>query len=152
MNLILDTNILIALVRSKNINDLHAFINPDQKKLYISIVTEAEIRSFSIRNQWGVGRMDILESFLDEVGIIDINQSLIKVYVEIDSFSQRSNAAFTNYNFSSPRNMGKNDLWIASSAAFLGLKLITTDTDFDHLDGIFFEVKRINPAEFVTFF
>jgi len=35
--------------------------------------------------------------------------------------------------------MGKNDLWIASTAALLGLKLITTDADFNHLHDVFIE-------------
>jgi tRNA(fMet)-specific endonuclease VapC len=48
--------------------------------------------------------------------------------------------------------MGKNDLWIASLAALLGLKLVTTDSDFDHLHKVFFEVRKINPEEFIQFF
>ena len=31
--------------------------------------------------------------------------------------------------------MGKNDLWIAAVAKVLAIPLITTDGDFDHLDG-----------------
>ena len=36
--------------------------------------------------------------------------------------------------------MGKNDLWIAATAYVTGSKLITSDKDFDHLDGEYFEV------------
>jgi len=39
--------------------------------------------------------------------------------------------------------MGKNDLWIASTAALLGLKLVTTDADFNHLHQVFMEVEYI---------
>jgi tRNA(fMet)-specific endonuclease VapC len=45
--------------------------------------------------------------------------------------------------------MGKNDLWIASTAALLGLTLVTTDKDFDHLHLVFMEVKRITPETLV---
>jgi len=48
--------------------------------------------------------------------------------------------------------MGKNDLWIASLAALLSLKLVTTDADFDHLNDVFFEVGRIAPEKFSQFF
>ncbi len=41
--------------------------------------------------------------------------------------------------------MGKNDLWIASTAALLGLKLVTTDADFNHLDQVFLEVQYLEP-------
>jgi len=37
--------------------------------------------------------------------------------------------------------MGKNDLWIAATAYTLNATLVTTDTDFDHLDGEFIEVN-----------
>jgi tRNA(fMet)-specific endonuclease VapC len=62
------------------------------------------------------------------------------------------NADFKSYPFKTPRNMGKNDLWIASLSALLGLKLITTDADFDHLHNIFIEVKKLSPADFLPFF
>jgi len=48
--------------------------------------------------------------------------------------------------------MGKNDLWIASLAAMLNLTLLTTDADFDHLHGVFFDVRKINSTEFLPFF
>ncbi len=41
--------------------------------------------------------------------------------------------------------MGKNDLWIASTAALLGLKLVTSDADFNHLHQIFIAVQFIKP-------
>jgi len=43
--------------------------------------------------------------------------------------------------------MGKNDLWIALTAALLGLTLITTDADFDHLNGSFFDVRKIDTID-----
>jgi len=48
--------------------------------------------------------------------------------------------------------MGKNDLWIASVAAIMNLTLITTDADFDHLNSVFFNVKKINANDFLPFF
>jgi tRNA(fMet)-specific endonuclease VapC len=41
--------------------------------------------------------------------------------------------------------MGKNDLWIAATASVLKARLLTTDHDFDHLDGIFLDVLYIDP-------
>jgi tRNA(fMet)-specific endonuclease VapC len=79
---------------------------------------------------------------------MDINQLYLNIYAEIDAYSQRLNPSFENYSFDTPRNMGKNDLWIASLAALLGLRLITTDADFDHLHNVFFEVKKIDPIDF----
>jgi len=39
--------------------------------------------------------------------------------------------------------VGKNDLWIAATAQVTNSKLVTTDKDFDHLDGVFIDI--INP-------
>lgn len=39
--------------------------------------------------------------------------------------------------------MGKNDLWIAATASVLKTKLLTTDMDFDHLDGVFLDLERV---------
>lgn len=119
--------------------------------LYISIVSEAELKSLSIRNNWGAHRKNSLDNILDIVDIVDVNKSSVNTYAEIDAFSQRLNPGF-KYSFDTPRNMGKNDLWIASVASLLGLKLVTTDADFDHLHNVFFEVKRIAPKEFIPFF
>jgi tRNA(fMet)-specific endonuclease VapC len=83
--------------------------------------------------------------FVNESVIIEISEAIADIYPEIDAFSQRRNPAFSDYAFATPRNMGKNDLWIASSAALLALKLVTTDSDFDHLDHAFIDVERINP-------
>jgi tRNA(fMet)-specific endonuclease VapC len=99
-----------------------------------------------------VHRINKLDDFLDQVNIVEINQLYVNTYVEIESFSQRRNDQFLEYGFNSPRNMGKNDLWIASLAALLSLRLITTDNDFDHLNDVFFDVLKIRPEQFVNFF
>jgi predicted nucleic acid-binding protein len=39
--------------------------------------------------------------------------------------------------------MGKNDIWIAATVNVTGATLLTTDQDFDHLDGVFLARERI---------
>jgi tRNA(fMet)-specific endonuclease VapC len=152
MNLLFDTNIILFIVRANNYKGIINFLNPDNSPIYISLASEAEIKSIAMQNNWGTNRISKLDNFLDEVNIVEINQLYINAYVEIESFSQKRNNQFLEYNFSSPRNMSKNDLWIASLAALLSLRLITTDNDFDHLHSIFFEVHKIQPKQFVAFF
>jgi len=152
MTLLLDTNIILNITRSKDIDGIIDFVNPDNSPLYISVVSEAEIKSIAFRKKWGANRLDILNGFLESCQIVDVTQTFVNIYAGIDAYSQRLNPNFETYPFDTPRNMGKNDLWIASLAALLGLKLVTTDSDFDHLDNAFFEVRKIDPAEFVPFF
>jgi len=148
---LLDTNILLNIVRLGDFKGVMQFINPYNEVIYISVVSEAEIRSISLKNKWGEKRQDILYNFLSEINIVEINQSYVNIYAEIDSYSQRANPSFHTYQFDTPRNMGKNDLWISSLAALLGLELVTTDGDFDHLHNVFFPVRRIDPNDFIRF-
>lgn len=89
--------------------------------------------------------MQILDNILSEIVVIEINENLTQTYCEIDAFSQRKNPSYKDYEFLTPRYMGKNDLWIASTATLLGLKLLTSDADFNHLHQIFMEVQFIKP-------
>ena len=69
MNLLLDTNIILNILRAKDYVSAKKFINPDNALLYISIVSEAEIKSLAIRNRWGVNRLDFLDNFLNTITI-----------------------------------------------------------------------------------
>ncbi|EHQ29616.1 PilT protein domain protein [Mucilaginibacter paludis DSM 18603] len=109
-----DTNIVLICIRSDNYEEILRFVNPQNVPVYISIATEAEIKSIAIQNNWGMTRRLKLDAFLDQVNIVEIGQALMNAYVQIDSFSQCRNPAFKMYPFPTHRNMGKNDLWIAS--------------------------------------
>jgi len=152
MSLLFDTNIIINIMRAKDRSGIINFLNPNNDNIYISVVSEAEAKSLSVRNNWGINRQNLLDSFLDGVNVVEVNQLLVPGYTEIDTFSQRSNPGFSDYAFDTPRNMGKNDLWIASLAALFDLKLVTTDSDFDHLHNTFFEIIKIQTGDFNRFF
>jgi tRNA(fMet)-specific endonuclease VapC len=151
-NVLLDTNIILNLIRARNYQKVFNFVIPENCKIFTSIVSEAEIHSIAIRQNWGKRKLNILDGFLLSLTIVEVNPLLVPAYAQIDSYSQRRNKSFGSYPFKTPRNMGKNDLWIASVAAMLNLQLVTTDSDFDHLHKVFFDVRKINPTEFVQFF
>jgi tRNA(fMet)-specific endonuclease VapC len=147
MNLLFDTNILIYISRDKSEHKILDFVNPKLKDIYVSYASIAEIESIAFQSNWSNRKIKRLESFLEEVQIIEIDDTLLKTYVNIDAFSQRKHQNFTEYAFSTPRNMGKNDLWIASTASLLNLTLITTDGDFDHLESHFITLNKILPEQ-----
>ncbi len=66
---------------------------------------------------------------------------MYRLYADIDTFSQGKHETRTLT--TSARNMGKNDLWIAATTAVLRANLLTTDKDFDHLDGVYFQVTKV---------
>lgn len=147
MNLLLDTNIIINICRAPQYSTILKYLNPKNDALYMSLASYAEIMSFAVKNKWGIKRLDKLNEFVASVRVIEITDFLVGFYVEIDTFSQRKNPNFVEYNFSSAITMGKNDLWIAATAAFLDLQLVTTDKDFDHLNEVFCSVRYIVPQD-----
>lgn len=151
MNLLLDTNVLVYISRTKDTDSVIDFVAAEGANLYISVVSVAEIRSLAIRNKWGAARCNLIESFWDRINVVEITELYVNVYAQIDAYSQRLNPDFIDYPFTTPRNMGKNDLWIGSLAALLGLELVTTDGDFDHLHNVFFPVRKISPNDFLRF-
>ncbi len=43
--------------------------------------------------------------------------------------------------------MGKNDLWIAATAALTDARLLTSDRDFDLLDNVFLSLELVRAPE-----
>jgi tRNA(fMet)-specific endonuclease VapC len=147
MNLLFDTNIILYITRDESQMKILDFVNPTNQDVYISYASVAETESIAFQNNWGKRKIKCFEDFLEEVQIIEIDDTLLKTYVNIDAFSQRKHQYFTEYAFQTPRNMGKNDLWIASTASLLNLTLITTDGDFDHLESHFISLNKILPEQ-----
>lgn len=146
MNYLLDSNILLVYLRDIGlktyIEDNYAPFDPPNIPI-ISIVTVGELKALALKNNWGPTKLHALELLLQQHIIADINaEDVIERYAEIDAFSQgRLKNRPLNM---SARNMGKNDIWIAATAAVIGAKLITIDNDFDHLNGAFLEVIKID--------
>ena len=139
---LLDTNMVILYLRSHpTAYQIDSMYNPlgEENTALISVVSVGELRSLGLMNAWGKARMKRLDSLLSELLITDINvEKVIEMYAEIDAYSQNRLPIKPLNN--TPRNMGKNDIWIAATAAVTEAKLITIDKDFGHLDGIYLDV------------
>ena len=136
---IIDSNILLNYVRrsplAEKIEERYALTTADPAPL-ISIVTEGELRSLALRLAWGAQRRQLLDDLLAYVTILPLPfLDVIDVYAEIDDYSRRGGVT-----------MGKNDLWIAATAALTGARLLTTDKDFDHLHDVFLQRDWLDPA------
>lgn len=151
-NLIYDTNIVLGIIRSKKTEELIEYINPNDKDVYTSVIVEGEIKSIALRNKWGKEKMAKLDFYFNRFSFLEVTKTFVNTYVEIDTFSQRLNPIFPEYFFDTPRNTGKNDLWIASTASLLGLELVTTDADFNHLHNIFLDVRTIDADSLKKYF
>jgi tRNA(fMet)-specific endonuclease VapC len=142
---VLDTGILVHYARQSATYQLieqnEGLTKPDCIP-FISVVTYGEILSFAIQHSWGANKISKLKSWLNKLVVLDINstdQPLLETYAEIDSFSKNK---LQSNPLGRSITMGKNDLWIASTAKVAGATLLTIDGDFDHLNGIFITVKK----------
>lgn len=126
---LLDTNILLALVRGEELGshiDQSFGLRRARQLHLICIVSHGEIWVLARRNNWGPRKRQTLQIILDNLVTVHLDHpAVIEAYVHLDLFSQNHPQG--------ARNMGKNDLWIAAAARASGATLLTTDQDFAHL-------------------
>lgn len=148
MKYVLDTNIIVIYIRKNKllINRVEEACAPfdDENESMLCVVSVGELLSFAEQNEWGAAKIAAIHDFRRKLPIADINKDdIIQRYADIDAYSQGKlksiKSPFT------PRNMGKNDIWIAATASVLDIPLVTTDKDFDHLNGVFLTVIWIDP-------
>jgi predicted nucleic acid-binding protein len=136
---LLDTNIVLALMRA---NPLGQFIETTYglraslNRSLISVVTVGEMLSLARQFGWGQAKTNDLETLLNQLVWIAINNQLIlEAYGELDHVSRKAG-----------RPIGENDVWIAATARVSGTTLLTTDTDFDDLHGTWIDRISIDPT------
>jgi tRNA(fMet)-specific endonuclease VapC len=140
---VLDTNVLLALIRGKTLGaaiDTAYGLRASLQRHVVSIASEAEILVMADKNGWGDDKRAALKRMFEQLVIIPIDgQGIVSAYVQIS-------AADRNWPEGS-RNMGKNDIWIASTALHTSLPLLTTDKDFRFLDKNPIEVLWVDPDQ-----
>jgi tRNA(fMet)-specific endonuclease VapC len=125
---LLDTNILLALIRGKELGqriDAKFGLRASLRRHVISIASQAEISVIANEREWGDSKRHALQLMFEHVVIVPIDGPLIDAYVQISAKDKQHAAG--------ARNLGKNDLWIAATALQTGLPLLTTDKDFQFL-------------------
>jgi tRNA(fMet)-specific endonuclease VapC len=123
---LLDTNILVHIIRNdplgQYIKAIYGLFMAEPRPI-ICTVSEGELRSLAYQWKWGVRRNEQIRFLLDYFDDASIERSAVQLaYAMIDSYSLSFGHA-----------MGKNDIWIAAACYVTGARLLTTDTDFDHL-------------------
>ena len=144
---LLDTNILMLYVRNDSrYKYIDSTYNPPisgESTSVISVVTEGELKAIALKRQWGFNKMQVVKSTLRDFLKADINvNEIIERYAEIDAYCEGELASKPLS--TSSRKMGKNDLWIAATASVLGLTLLTTDKDFDHLKDVYLDLAYVD--------
>jgi tRNA(fMet)-specific endonuclease VapC len=140
---LLDTNMLIIYARSGEPSQrLEAQLGLQSGRVQglISVITLGEALSFAAKNNWGPIRRDsLMELIRSKLVPIDINRpEILEAYADIDHYSEKIKKP--------ARPIGQNDIWIAATAHVLNCELVTTDKDFDHLDGVKLRRRWIDPS------
>jgi tRNA(fMet)-specific endonuclease VapC len=138
----LDTNIVLLLLRGKELGrsiDQTFGLSAAPYMHTLSIVTHAELRVLGDRNGWQQNKWLALDKALQEFVTVDVSGGeMVEAYRKIE----QANASFAGGH----RVMGQqNDIWIAATAMVTGLAVLTTDRDFNHLNGSLLEVHYISP-------
>jgi tRNA(fMet)-specific endonuclease VapC len=143
---LLDTGILVHYIRQSNLYqqiETNENLSAVDSMPIISVATQAEIISFGIQHNWQQKKLQALQVLFTKIIIVDINSAdadLLNAYAEIDAYSKGKLP--NNPIVGSSIKMGKNDLWIAATAKVANAKLLTIDSDFDHLNGNFIDVVK----------
>ena len=136
---LLDTNIVVALVRGRDLAsylDRTYSLTSGRYPSYVSVVVLGEARSLSFQFGWSAPRKAALAGTLALFTAVDIAyEDVIQAYADIDHASAAGGV-----------KMGKNDLWIAATARVFDLTLLTTDHDFDYLHGVWIDREWVDPA------
>ncbi len=147
--LVLDTCIVLHILRKNEYgSSCIAAIEKysDNPAFIVSTVTKGELESLKVQQKWGKPRCKSMLDFLEQVTYVDIqNQDadLINAYAKIDAYSNRKGTDDNGKLLpDSAKSMAKNDLWIAATAFTLNIPLLTTDGDFDHLNGTMINVIK----------
>jgi tRNA(fMet)-specific endonuclease VapC len=138
---VLDTSVLLNLIRGHDLGksiDGAFGLRATFHRHIVSIVSHGELRVLSARHQWGNQKLGALTFALQELVTVNVDSSaMVDAYVRVEESCRNA--------FGGERKMGQNDMWIAATALHAGLPLITTDKDFDHLDGRLIRVHWIDP-------
>lgn len=135
---LLDTNILVHYVRASavwtRVRDEYQPLTSTLQPV-ISVVTVGELQSLAMQWNWGASKLDRMEFALDYFKVQDIlDDATLQMYATLDSFCEGIG-----------QPMGKNDVWIAATAAVTGATVLTTDRDFDRLCPQFLTRVWIDP-------
>jgi len=142
---VLDTCILLHYIRQNDTaRRVEAQLNllATDAVLFISSATVGEIEGFLQRQKWGQPKVKQMKKLLKNMVAIDIDATdyqLMQSYATLWNYSKN---ALAGNKLGRSIGIGQNDVWIAALAKTAKAELVTTDSDFDHLNGQWITVHK----------
>lgn len=134
---VLDTNILLHYVRQSELaQEVERELNLLSQNAIpmIASVSIDEMEGFVQRQEWGQAKINRLKKLVEKIAVIDIaaaDDQLMNAYATLWNYSKN---ALPGDKLGKSIGIGQNDVWIAA--------LVTTDGDFDHLNGKWITVHK----------
>lgn len=142
---VLDTNILLHYVRqSELVQEVERELNLISQNAIpmIASVSIGEMEGFMQRQEWGQAKINRLKKLVEKIAVIDIaaaDDQLMNAYATLWNYSKN---ALPGDKLGKSIGIGQNDVWIAALAHTAKAALVTTDGDFDHLNGKWITVHK----------
>jgi tRNA(fMet)-specific endonuclease VapC len=136
-NLVLDTSVLIHLVRNNWIGrsiESRFRLRTRVERPVVSIVTVGETLAFSKKLGWGESRLAAMEDLFSDLIVLNLSDKILAAYADLDYFLVRTG-----------KIIQQNDIWIAATAVVSGAHLLTMDKDFDPLCPAYLDRTWIDP-------
>lgn len=124
-DLVVDTNVVSFLFK-RDTRARHYGRHLLGKTLYVSFMTVAELRRWSLARNWGPARIAKLDRSLQRYNIVLVDGALCQTWAETMNGADKRGMP-----------MGVADAWIAATALTLGCPLVTHNpTDFHGVPGL----------------
>lgn len=142
---VLDTNILLHYVRQSELaQEVERELNLLSQNAIpmIASVSIGEMEGFVQRQEWGQAKINRLKKLVEKIAVIDIaaaDDQLMNAYATLWNYSKN---ALPGDKLGKSIGIGQNDVWIAALAHTAKAALVTTDGDFDHLNGKWITVHK----------
>jgi len=142
---VLDTNILLHYVRQSELaQEVERELNLISQNAIpmIASVSKGEMEGFVQRQEWGQAKINRLKKLVEKIAVIDIaaaDDQLMNAYATLWNYSKN---ALPGDKLGKSIGIGQNDVWIAALAHTAKAALVTTDGDFDHLNGKWITVHK----------
>lgn len=144
---LLDTSVILHYMRdddlAKKIEAKYNLLNDPGKIVLFTAITIGEIAGFFLRNSYGAKQTERWNKLLEKAFILNVDgkdKKLMEAYGEIQAFCQNNHPTLSP---GKSITIGQNDMWIAAIAHITKATLFSKDPDFDHLNGVFIELVRV---------
>jgi predicted nucleic acid-binding protein len=142
---LLDTNLLLGFTR-KAAWAQWAYeefdLGAETTMVFTSVICRGELLALAEKNGWGEAKRKSLVDVLNRFPTVDLNKDpILNHYAALDTWTH-GRAVVDSTKPAPPKpavRMKQNDLWIAATAVATGATLVTTDKDFDHLNGLWLD-------------